>query len=115
MFNNIRMDRSAYMVTIYAVAQMYLDGDNYRQVSEPVTDWYISREEAQKICDKKNKHLWEKLKQENQVREKDDDRANKEYEALVAAGLRKPREQPYKSWRRTYLEDEFVVVDAQLV
>lgn len=102
------------MVTIYAVAREYRDRDNYMATSKPVSDWYLVKAEAQLLCEKMNKPLLVELEQKNRREVESINRENKEYEALVAAGLREPRE-PFKPWYYTSLEEGFVIVKAQLI
>lgn len=99
---------------IYAVAQEYQDQDNYCRVSNPVSAWYITKEEAGAIRDHKNEPKVKELEKENEWARVKTVKENAEYEALVTAGLRQPRE-PRKPWINSGLREAYVVIDDELI
>lgn len=99
---------------IFAVARVYLDRDSYKAVSKPHSNWFITEEVAQAVCDKLNAPLWEDLEKSNKYRIEKANKENLEYEALVAVGLRVPREKSPVVWVETALEEPYIVIEADL-
>jgi len=98
---------------IYTVAKKYINRDNYTEITKPVTVWYISEEEAIADRDKRNLPKERELTQRNKQEIKNIEKENIEYQALVAAGLREPRD-PRKPHVRAKIEEPYVVVEDEL-